>query len=232
MSKPFYRKEIYVIISFMDETNPANIENKPEKKLKLSGFWDFIKTLLIALVLMLSIRLLIVQPYFVSGSSMEPDFQNGEYILIDEISYRFKDPSRGDVVVFKHPEPECTAYVEGSPYLSKILSGPCKNYIKRIVGLPGETVEITGGEVRIKNSQDPTGFVLSEDYIKDNVQTLGDQTVSLGADEYFVLGDNRLPYASSDSREWGPLNKKYINGRAFIRLYPPTELGFISTAKY
>jgi signal peptidase I len=205
-------------------------EHKPRKS--KDGFWDFVKTLVIAVVLMLGVRFLIFQPYFVSGSSMEPDFHNGEYILIDELSYRFSEPKRGQVVVFKHPDTQCTNYVENNKILKNFLSGPCNNYIKRIVGLPGETVKIENGQVKIINKENPNGFILAEDYIQHSVPTLGDQEISLSNEQYFVLGDNRLPYASSDSREWGPLDKKYINGKAFVTLFPPSDIGLIKTASY
>jgi len=136
------------------------------------------------------------------------------------------------VIVFKHPDTQCTAYVEGSPFLKNILSGPCNNYIKRIIGLPSETVVIANGKVMIKNTENPDGFILDENYIQPSLPTLGDQTITLGDDEYFVLGDNRLPYASSDSREWGLLKKEYINGKAFVTLFPPSDIGIIHTARY
>lgn len=129
---------------------------------------------------------------------MVPTFQDKNYLIVDEISYHLGDPSRGDVVVFHPPQNEAVYY------------------IKRIIGLPGETVSINKGVVTITNEANPKGFVLEEPYISEiGTSTL---TKELGAKEYFVMGDNR-PY-SSDSRYWGALPRDHIEGRAFLRLLP------------
>jgi signal peptidase I len=163
---------------------------------------------------------------------MEPDFHNSDYLFVDELSYHLRSPQRGEVIVFRHPEDQCTSFVENSPFLKNFYQGPCKNYIKRIVGLPGETVEVRNGQVKITNEKNPNGLILSEDYIEPGIKTLGSLNVKLEKDEYFVLGDNRQPNASSDSREWGPLKPEYIVGRAWLRVLPPSDMGFIKTAKY
>jgi signal peptidase I len=194
--------------------------------------WEILKTIVGVAVFVVFFRFFIIQPFYIVGSSMLPDFRGGEYLFIDEASYHFRTPTRGEVVVFRHPDEACTAFVKNHPLLKTISQGDCKSYIKRVIGLPGETVKIKGGLVTITNNKNPQGYNLKESYIEAGVKTLGDQSVVLKKDEYFVLGDNREPNASSDSREWGPLTKEYIIGRAWLRLLPVTELGFISKAKY
>lgn len=134
---------------------------------------------------------------------MEPNFEDGDYLLIDELSYRFSSPERGDVIVFRYP------------------NDPSQFFIKRIVGLPSETVEIKNNMVKVYNRDKPEGFVLEEDYLSSGQTTLGDFVVKMDDNEYFVLGDNRLQ--SSDSRRWGAVNKSLITGRAFMRPWPFTK---------
>ena len=140
---------------------------------------------------------------------MEPNLENGDYLLVDEIGYRLEEPKRGDTIVFRYPP------------------DPSQFFIKRIIGLPGETIEIRSNKVKIYDDKD---IVLEESYLEESQQTLGDVVVRLKADEYFVMGDNRLQ--SSDSRRWGPLQKKYIIGRAFIRLWPINEITRIKRVNY
>ncbi len=143
----------------------------------------------------------IAQPFIVSGSSMDPTFANGEYLIVDELSYRLDDPERGDVIIFRYPQ------------------DPSKFFIKRIIGLPGETVVIKGSAVSIVNTANPDGFALDERFLSH--ETYSNMRVVLNDDEYFVMGDNRP--ASSDSRIWGPLKRKLIIGRALVRLLPVTR---------
>ncbi len=161
---------------------------------------DIVKIAVVALVLALTVRYFLVQPFFVEGASMEPNFESGEYLLIDEVSYRFKPIDRGDVVVFHYP-------LDASKY-----------YIKRIIGFPGETVEIKNGKVIVYNGANPDGIILDENYLPKNLKTNGQTKKKMGADEYFVLGDNRP--VSSDSRIWGSLPKNDIVGRVWIRVWP------------
>ena len=190
----------------------------------ISGFlllWDFLKIALIALVIIIPIRYFVFQPFIVSGSSMEPNFFNGQYLIIDELSYRFRDPERGQIVVL-HPPGHSKEY-----------------YIKRIVGLPGETVKIDNGHVSIVNDPDKDGAILEEPYLKnqslnyphDPAVVGGKKTLTLGSDEYFMMGDNRL--ASSDSRDWGPLTRNEMVGKVIIRLFPIRQLDlFTKTPSY
>lgn len=143
---------------------------------------------------------------------MEPSFEDGDYLLIDEISYRFNQPERGDVIIFRYPQ-------DTSQF-----------FIKRIIGLPEETVEIKNHKVIIYNKKTPQGFPLDEKYLSPNQQTLGDMVVKLDDNDYFVLGDNRLQ--SSDSRRWGTVNKTLIVGRAFLRPWPVTRMSKLGGVQY
>lgn len=173
-------------------------------------FWETIQIIVITLLIVVPIRYFVFQPFFVRGHSMEPNFHDGDYLIVDEISYRFSEPRRGDVIVFKFPE------------------NPSQKYIKRIIGLPGETVEIENGKVFVEKERNR--FLLEEEYIVSVGDTPGAIRVSLAADEYFVLGDNR--YASSDSRRWGPLPGEKIVGRVLLRAWPPSAFAYIESPHY
>jgi len=176
------------------------IENPPKSKMK--DFWEIVRFALIALIIVIPIRTYIAKPFIVEGASMFPTFQDKNYLIVDEISYHLGDPTRGDVVVFHPPQDEAVYY------------------IKRIIGLPSETVSIKKGIVTIINKENPDGFVLNEPYISE----IGTSTLAkeLNNKEYFVMGDNR-PY-SSDSRYWGALPRDHIKGRAFLRLLPISNI--------
>jgi len=166
---------------------------------ELKGFSiETLRVVVISLVVIVAIRTFVMQPFFVSGKSMEPNFHDGDYLIVNEIAYRFGDPKRGDVIVFRYPK------------------NPSEFFIKRIVGLPGEKIEIKDGRVKIYNSDHPEGMVLKEDaYLPPNVNTSGEYVAELKNDEYYVLGDNRE--ASADSRLWGKLKRRFIIGYAWIR---------------
>jgi signal peptidase I len=194
--------------------------------------WEVAKTIGGILLFLIIFRFFIFQPFTIKGSSMEPNFHDGEYLIVNEFSYHFSKPKRGDVVIFKHPEPACTSFVE-SNYINRIFfQGPCQNYIKRIIGLPGDTVVVKDGKVTVKSPENPEGKVLDEEYILENIPTLGNQTVTVGENEYYVIGDNRNPNASSDSREWGVLPRSHIVGKGFLILLPVDKIGTIKTPKY
>ena len=170
----------------------------PKKEKKENSIWELVKFALIAIAIVIPIRVFIAQPFIVSGLSMFPTFHNSDYLIVDQISYRFKKPQRGDVVIFKYPK------------------DPSKYFIKRLIGLPNEEVILNGNTVKIKNKEHPDGFILDEPYIKNQSNNMMD--VIIHDDEYFMMGDNRS--ASSDSRVWGVLPKRFITGRALIRLLP------------
>ena len=169
-------------------------------------FWEILRFALIAIVIVLPVRWYIAQPFIVSGASMETTFHNNEYLIVDQFTYHFREPERGEVIIFHYP------------------IDPTKYFIKRVIGLPGETVSIEDNTVKIINQDNPEGIVLDEPYIAD-AMTTGDQSFILGKEEYFVMGDNREH--SSDSRSWGTLDEGEIVGRAWLRLFPPTELSFL-----
>lgn len=175
--------------------NELAYSSQPKKE---NSVWEIVKFALLALIIVIPIRTFIAQPFIVSGSSMVPTFQNGEYLIIDEISYRFNEPKRGDVIVFRYPK------------------DTSKFFIKRIIGLPNDTVIINGQTITIKNSLHPEGMTLTEPYVEN--QATNEISTTLGADEYYVMGDNRS--ASSDSRIWGTVPKKNVIGRAFLRVFP------------
>ncbi|HYF29245.1 MAG TPA: signal peptidase I [Candidatus Paceibacterota bacterium] len=162
----------------------------------------------LAVIIVIPIRLFVAQPFVVEGESMHPTFESGDYLIVDQLSYRFGSPKRGDPVVFRYP------------------NDPSVFYIKRVIGLPGETVHIDKGKTSI-TKPDGTKLALNESYVvaEDATYTL-DST--LGEDEYFVMGDNRP--RSSDSRVWGPLPREDLMGRAFIRLLPPATAGVLPGA--
>ncbi|HLC44254.1 MAG TPA: signal peptidase I [Patescibacteria group bacterium] len=174
--------------------------------------WDFLKVFLIALAIIIPIRFYLFQPFIVTGLSMQPNFHDGEYLIIDEISYRLTQPKRGDVAVIRSP-------ADNSQF-----------FIKRIIGLPGETVEISGGKVVIINTEHPRGTILTEDYIPSAAATFGSLKIQLSTDQFYVLGDNRL--ASSDSRSFGPINRSKIIGRVLLRAFPLNKFATFSAPNY
>ncbi len=170
--------------------------------------FDFLKVIVIAGAIILPIRFFVFQPFIVSGSSMEPNYSNGQYLIIDEISYHLGDPHRGDVVVLRYP------------------NDPKQFFIKRVIGMPGEKVQIDNGNVTIFNTEYPDGKIVDEKYLPNqglsfphNTMLIGGKkVVELANDEYFMMGDNRL--ASSDSRDWGPLKRSEMIGKVFVRVLP------------
>ena len=169
---------------------------------------------LFALGLALFIRFFIAAPFIVYGSSMDDTFHQYDYLIIDRISYRFDDPQRGDVIVFGLPQ------------------DTSRDLIKRVIALPGETIILENGSISISNADHPEGFALSEPYITPaNRGGLSDLSVTLGEEQYFVLGDNRR--VSADSRIWGTLPRADIIGRVLVRLFPFSQIASLpGTARY
>jgi signal peptidase I len=161
---------------------------------------EIIKFTIIALVIVVPVRTYIAQPFIVSGASMDPTFKNAEYLIVDELTYRFREPERGEVIIFRFPQ------------------HPETFFIKRIIGLPGDTVISREGKITILNDQNPNGLLLDDSYLIPKHRTKENFSTKLQNTEYFVMGDNRPE--SSDSRFWGPLERKYIVGRPFVRLFP------------
>ncbi len=165
---------------------------------------DLFTLAFLIIVVVIPIRVFIVSPFVVDGASMHPTFKHLDYLIIDEFLYYFKTPERGDVIVFRYP------------------SNPSIFYVKRIIGLPGETVSINRGVVTITTTSGEK-IGLSEPYIVNEDATYTKNT-SLNSEEYFVMGDNRPN--SSDSRIWGPLPRKNIIGRVDLRILPIKQSGF------
>jgi signal peptidase I len=165
---------------------------------------EFIKFAIITLIIVIPIRMYVAQPFVVNGASMSPTLETGQYLVVDQLTYHLTDPSRGDVIVFRFPQ------------------DTSKFFIKRIIGLPGETITISGQEVTI-SGKDSKEIILEEPYIELTKESFTE--TKLDDDEYFVMGDNRG--ASLDSRIWGPLDEKYIIGRAYLRLLPAKKIDFL-----
>ena len=211
------------------ETEKTNIESPEEEKLSMEGnmelkdkkigmdgqddgtmgavknflafSFEMIRILIVCFIIIFVVRSFVIQPFFVKGSSMEPNFQDGNYLIVNEIGYRLEEPKRGDVVVFRYP------------------NNPSEFFIKRVIGLPGETVEIKDNKVKIYSKENPNGLLLDEiSYLASTVVTSGSISQALSSDEYYVLGDNRG--ASSDSRRWGVLPYHFIVGKAWVRAFP------------
>ena len=183
-----------------------------EHKTFKQNFQEWVKVIFIALLIALPVRYFIAEPFIVSGASMDPTFETGQFLIVDRISYRLQAPARGDVIVFEYP------------------NNPSVYYIKRIIGLPGETVTIKNGQVTITKPSDsnftsmhPRGLIVDQTFIDSNHASYDNpQPTTLSSTDYFVMGDNRAQ--SSDSRAWGPLNKKFIIGKSFVRLFPLSKI--------
>ena len=180
-------------------------------KQTLLFFWEAAKIVILALLIVIPIRYFVFQPFLVKGVSMEPNFQDGDYLIIDEFSYRFRTPSRGEVVIFHYPE------------------DPSQRFIKRIIGLPQETVEIKNGKITITDKFGNSVLLNEKKYIPNYSQE-EEVRVFLRKDEYFVMGDNRNH--SFDSRRWGALGEEGIIGRVVIRAWPLESAAMIIAPEY
>ena len=196
------------ISSFADTSEPKDTPSDAAHATSTGSSRSLVGYTAVALGLALVIRFFVAAPYVVSGASMEPNFQDWNYLIVDRVSYDIGSPQRGDVIVFDLPQDNARAL------------------IKRVIGLPGETVALSGQKVTIINAAYPDGFTLPEPYLDPaNLGGTNEMRVTLGADQYFVLGDNRR--VSADSRLWGTLPRKDIVGRVLLRLYPLNELGIL-----
>lgn len=200
----------------VENKEPVPIVTGPENEeyLSLSAlFFEMVKVIALAIVIIIPIRVFLFQPFFVQGASMEPNFEDGEYLIINEFGYKhteipgvgtveqFRDLDRQDVVVFRYPK------------------NPEQYYIKRVIALPGESVAIKDGIVYIFNEVHHQGYALDESaYLAKNVKTSDMTKITLDEDEYFVMGDNRA--FSYDSRAFGPIHRKDLIGRVLLRAWP------------
>ncbi len=169
---------------------------------------EWVSVIFIALLIALPVRYFIAEPFIVDGASMDPTFATGQFLIVDRLTYRFEKPTRGDVVIFKYP------------------NNPSIYYIKRIIGLPNEKVQINDGRIFVTSSGPAaTTTELVEDYLDPIHASHDTLSTNLGPNEYFVMGDNRNQ--SSDSRVWGNLDKRFIVGRPILRLLPITTLSIL-----
>jgi signal peptidase I len=179
----------------------------------LRSIGELIQVAALVTAIVVPIRYFLIQPFYVKGASMEPNFYDKEYLIIDEISYRFRNPERGEIAVFRYP------------------NDPSQFFIKRIIGLPGDTVTVAGGTVSVKPPDAKESTLIDEStYLAADVITAGDKKVVLGADQYFVLGDNRG--ASLDSRIFGDVPRANIVGRVMLRGWPFSRITWYETPHY
>jgi signal peptidase I len=190
--------------------NNATIQGNPEGSNAWKGLKEWLQVIVIALIISLPIRFFVAEPFIVQGASMDPTFSTGQFLIVDRLSYHLSNPSRGDVIIFEYP------------------NDPNLYYIKRIIGLPNETVDLRDGHVFVSTTTKCPGGIQAEEteikepYVDSSHAAHDTSCVELGADEYFVMGDNRAQ--SSDSRAWGPLSKKFIVGRPIVRVLPISAL--------
>lgn len=188
--------------------NSQTSQSQPKSRATFFGMaGEMVKVALISLAIILPVRYFLIKPFYVNGASMEPNYYDHEYLVIDEITYRFDAPKRGEVVVFRYP------------------GDPKQYFIKRVIGLPGERVVLQDNKTTVYNQAYPDGKVIEEPYLAAGEVTAGEADKTLGADEYFVLGDNR--HASLDSRRFGSINKSAIVGRTWLRGWPLDRVGVL-----
>ena len=203
-----------LIINIFMTDEQSNFPPKRSRTRIFFGFvFEMLKVIALAAVTIFLIRYFLFKPFYVKGASMEPNFLDHEYLIVDELTYRLRHPERGEVIVFKYP------------------NNQQEFFLKRIIGLPGERVKIADGKITVYNDKFPEGIELGENYISADLATTGEpRTVTLGADEYYVLGDNRMN--SFDSRRFGAVKKDLIVGRALLRGWPLNRVGIFGAPDY
>jgi signal peptidase I len=197
----YYREDVPEPPGYSEEPTPEIVEEQPHLwKNLLTAAREVVETIILTLIIFFLIQL-VARNFRVVGSSMEPNLHDGQHLIVDKLSYRFHLPERGDIVVFHFPR------------------DPSRDYIKRIIGLPGETVEIRQEQVYIN------GQILEEPY-RTNPVSYSLKPMLVGPDEFFVLGDNRD--SSSDSHNWGMLPKDEVIGKAWLSYWPPSQWGLVT----
>ncbi len=183
-----------------------------------SFFLDIVETVVITASILLVFYLLILQPHQVNGQSMVPTFESGEFLITDKVSYKIGDPKRGDIIVFHAPE------------AANCPKGTGCDFIKRILAEPGDSVRLSNSTFFVNGQKLAEPYIPAEFETKPGDFTRGSRTATMGPREYFVVGDNR-PY-SSDSRQWGPIQRSDIVGKALFRYWPFDKMGIIEDTKY
>ncbi len=196
-------------IDVMNQNYSSPSPFKPEVPVsKKSEAWEFIKLVVTTIAIVAFIRIVVAQPFVVDGSSMDPTFANGQYLIVDQISYILSNPKRGDVAVLRFPGIDRKTF-----------------FIKRVIGLPGETINIDGNRVvTIYNDEHPAGFTLDEPYVTFHSNGIVNN-YKIPKGEYYMMGDNRAE--SYDSRSWGTLEKRYLKGKAMLRLWPFSKIDYL-----
>lgn len=197
-------KEEY--LEFMDD------QKKTRFSKSLSFIGELIKTVLISLAIILPIRYFIIQPFYVKGASMEPNFYDKDYLIINELIYRLEEPKRGDIIVFRNPR------------------NTEEFFIKRVIGLPHDKIKIYNNRVYLYNEENSDGVELKEYYLPDGRETRGNEVIEVKDDEYYVLGDNRD--RSLDSRVFGPINKDSMVGKVWLRGWPLNNVTIFKGVEY
>lgn len=187
------------------ETEPVEPATPSKMQSRIAQVVDALKYIFIALVVVIPIRAYVAQPFIVQGNSMYPTLHNHEYLIVNEMVKLTQDYRRGDVVILHYP------------------NDPSRYFVKRVIGLPGETVSFDGTEVTISGPMHEKAFTLSEPYVAESQRKNDHLSRTLSNDEFFVCGDNRSQ--SSDSRIWGPVPRNYMDGRALVRLFPFSTVG-------
>lgn len=177
--------------------------------------WELLKVAIITIAIIVPIRYFLIIPFYVKGESMVPNFSDREYLIIDEITYRFREPERGEIIVFRYSE------------------NPQEFFIKRVIGLPGESVKFKDGFVYVYNQENPDGLKLDEAYLASDTKTLSNgyptnEKIAVGENQFFVLGDNRM--FSKDSRSFGPVNKSFLVGKVLLRGLPLNKITLFNNA--
>jgi len=199
------------------------VELTPAQKV-IHFIWDLMKVVIIALLIILPVRYFLIKPFYVKGASMEPSFYDDEYLIINEITYGLHipfsggriyplgHPQRGDIIVFRYPK------------------DPSQYFIKRVIALPGETVEIKDHQVYVLSPSGKKQLLDEASYLPNYINTVGDRTWTLNFDEYYVMGDNRE--FSLDSRVFGPVNREMIVGKVWLRGWPVWRLTLFPEVDY
>ncbi|MCX6740622.1 MAG: signal peptidase I [Candidatus Parcubacteria bacterium] len=200
-----------------DEQFEWNTKSSYDSLLKTVGefFVEIVKVVIISLAIIIPVRYFLIQPFYVKGASMEPNFYDHEYLIINEISYRFTGPERGDIIIFRYPK------------------DPSQYFIKRVIGLPGDIIKLKDNKIYIKTKETSDFVALDEtEYLNEDVNTLsfGRSDYELEADQFFVMGDNREQ--SLDSRRFGPIDRRLIIGKAWIRGWPFDKVTIFKTPQF
>lgn len=191
--------------------NPAEKQTEGGATLK-AVLREIVIFAVVAVCVVLPFRAYVAEPYVVDGASMDPTFHTGDYLIVNKISYELGTPKRNTVIVFRYP------------------LDTTKNFIKRVIGLPGDTLTMEKNKLTITNADNPKGFTIDQSYIVDACPTDSPDCISsfqktLGPDEYFVMGDNR--FGSFDSRSWGVVPKEDILGEPIVQLWPLSHIGIL-----